>query len=289
MSQIDTLLNQAIWLLHNEQVTSSVEYVSRIDGENTAWYFWLKNMCGVFELKLVELSRENENEKSCFALKYYPNSEEEVFESFATVEKLVRLGALFDDSKIIIHEEEHELCPCCGGNHSEHEHVVKNSSKSTVEQGVLVKGSTLVQQVATNILREKGIPKLLERSKLHPTLFLIGQLNFRIGAEGLKAVRLSTQSQLIQYADDGFNIIDENGQQIELVAKGEIERAIPSLKLCQAFYGFLIEEMLGILSINPIDKAIKEDAGTVVHKSRDGKWFESPDNGVKKVEMQSIY
>lgn len=295
MSQIDTLLNQAIWLLHGDQGHNSVEYLSRIDGEDTAWYFWLKNIPGVYELKLMCIDQDKEKEKSKFALKYYPHTEEAEFEGFSIEEKVVRLGLLFDNSTIDIREEEHEVCPCCGGKHIERKpklariNFTQQHFKSQHKEIAQVIKQKDILDKACNGGRTKGIPKLLKRNILHHSLFLIGEIQFELQNELLKSLQLVTQTRLVQYEDNGLFIRDQDGKEIEVVAQGQINRSVAGLKLCQPFYDFMVEEMFGILSIKAISKVVNKDIGTVIHKCNETQGYEIVDAEVNKVELLTIF
>lgn len=220
MSKIDYILNKCIWLLHDAKHLSNLDYLSRIDGEDTSWYFWLKGTKGVYELKLIKVDETSLGEYSNFYLKYYPNFEDEVFETYSCAEQFVRMGDLFEQTNVEI-AEEHELCPCCGSSQCEHEHTDKHF-----------------------VSRSKGIPKLLQRKNLSPELFCIGNIEFEIRDNVLTSMSIATASRLVKYAVNGVLVIGEDGISREIIGKNEIDRNIPGVELCKPFMNFYWKKCL---------------------------------------------
>lgn len=265
MSKIDYILNKCIWLLHDAKHLSNLDYLSRIDGEDTSWYFWLKGTKGVYELKLIKVDETSLGEYSNFYLKYYPNFEDEVFETYSCAEQFVRMGDLFEQTNVEI-AEEHELCPCCGSSQCEHEHTDKHF-----------------------VSRSKGIPKLLQRKNLSPELFCIGNIEFEIRDNVLTSMIIATASRLVKYAVNGVLVIGEDGISREIIGKNEIDRNIPGVELCKPFYEFLLEKMLGILSVHSLKQIITKEVGMVVFDCGNGVLNEKASDEVEKVVVKNIF
>ncbi|MFA7068473.1 MAG: hypothetical protein WC127_05845 [Acidaminococcaceae bacterium] len=267
MSKIDCLLNKCLWLLHDAKHLSNLDYLSRIDGEETAWYFWLTGIKGVYEFKLGYVENIGFSEHSCFYLKYYPDINEELFETYSCAEQFVRMGDLFEQTDVKI-AEEHELCPCCGTNQCEHKH----------EHGP-----------EPFVTRSKGIPKLLQRKILSPKLFCIGTIEFEIINDELSSLILTTESNLVQYAVNGFQIVDADGSPREIIGKNEIDRNIPGVSLCMPFHEFLLEKMLGILTVKSVQQTIVKEFGTVIFDFGNGDMRKKSSNAVEKVIVKNMF
>ncbi len=217
LSKIDVILNESIWLLHEDKSNSELDYLSRIETEKTAWYFWLKDSQGVYELSLKNLIQTERTEESHFFLKYYPALEEDVLDAYSCAEQLLRRSDFFDQNKIVM-ADKIELCPCCGGQHVKtHQHVQRN----------------------------KGIPKILLRKNIVKRLFEIGTVIFKVNKNKIFSVTLKTSDRLIEYMINGIEIKDQAGIKRELIEKNGIDRDVPGYKLSCTFYHFLVSKILG--------------------------------------------
>jgi hypothetical protein len=265
LSKIDYILNKCIWLLHDAKHLSNLDYLSRIDGEETAWYFWLKGTKGVYELKLINADETSVGEHSNFYLKYYPDFEDEVFETYSCAEQFVRMGDLFEQKNVEI-AEEHELCPCCGSSQCEHGHNDKHF-----------------------VRRSKGIPKLLQRKSLSPKLFCIGNIEFEVSNDELISMTLTTESRIVQYAVKGVQAVTEGGDVKEIIGKNEIDRNIPGLELCKPFHNFLLGKMLGILSMHSRKQTITKEVGMATFDFGNGDLHEEASHEVEKVVIKNIF
>lgn len=265
MSKIDYILNKCLWLLHDAKHLSDLDYLSRIDGEDTAWYFWLKGVKGVYELKLAHTEEADAREHSWFYLRYYPDFEDEYFESYSCVEQFARMGDSFEQTNVRI-ATEHDLCPCCGVNQCEHENFNEQFAR-----------------------RSKGIPKLLVRKNLSPKLFCIGTVEFEISNDALRSMTLITESRLVQYAVNGVQAVDKDGIIREIIGKNRIDRNIPGVELCKPFHDFLLEKMLGILAVKTVKETIIKEIGTVIFDSGNGDWEEKSSNEVEKVIFKNAF
>ncbi|NLH45593.1 MAG: hypothetical protein GX451_05650 [Acholeplasmataceae bacterium] len=269
MYYIDRLLNQAIWLLLEKNNKNELRYISRIETERTAWYFWLAGAAGVYEFRLKDCYEENGLEKSTFMLKYYPDPNEDTFEDFSCSEQIIRMSSYFDNSIIEIDKEEHDSCPCCAGGHHVHEHG---------------------KECKTNLVkrRSKGIPKLLKRSLLQPSLFLIGEVEFDMKQDMLLNSAFVTQTEFIQFSEEGL-YAGQDDQVYELVGKGEVDRKVKGLNLCRAFYDFLVETLFGAISIKLIGEQTYSTIGSVSYQRKDGSYYNRRADDVKKVEVHNCY
>lgn len=269
MYYIDRLLNQAIWLLLEKKNKDELTYISRIETEKTAWYFWFSGAAGVYEFRLKDCCEENGIEKSTFMLKYYPDPDEEVFEDFSCSEQIIRMSPYFDNSVINIDKEEHDSCPCCAGGHNVHEHG-KECKKNLVKS------------------RIKGIPKLLKRSFLQPSLFVIGEVEFAMKQDMLLNSALVSQTEFTQFSEDGV-YASQDDQVYELVGKGEVDRRVKGLNLCRTFYDFLVGTLFGAISIKLIGEETRSTTGLVSYQRKDGSYRSQWSDDVKKVELHNCY
>ncbi|MDD3396672.1 MAG: hypothetical protein PHQ45_05570, partial [Acidaminococcaceae bacterium] len=119
MNRMRHILELAITLLNAERENSGLDYLSKIDGEDGAWYFWLSQTEGVYEFKELTSQVDNSVERSGYAIKYYPSLDEDAFEQYSFAEQLLRVGELFEQG-IVNNTGGFDFCPCCGGKHDEH-------------------------------------------------------------------------------------------------------------------------------------------------------------------------
>ena len=269
MYYIDRLLNQAIWLLLEKNNKNELTYISRIETARTAWYFWLARANGAYEFRLKDCCEENGIEKSTFMLKYYPDPNEDAFEDFSCSEQIIRMSPYFDNSIIKIDKEEHDSCPCCAGGHHVHEHG---------------------KECKTNLVKSriKGIPKLLKRSHLEPSLFLIGEVEFAMKQDVLLNSALVSQTAFIQFSEEGV-YAGQDDQVYEMVGKGEVDRKVKGLHLCRTFYDFLVGTLFGAISIKPIGEETHSTTGLVSYQRKDGSYRSQWSDSVKKVELHNCY
>lgn len=245
MSKISGLLSTGALLLHGDKRLSGLDFLSRVDGEDGTWYYWLSAVPGVYELKLRQAAQAaDDTEKSKLVIRYYPAVEESVFENFACREQILRLGGLFDDSEILIPEHP-DVCPCCGGAYdAEHEHRHCHAEK---------------------VKRAKGIPKLTLRKRLAPELFAVGSMECVIKKEALQSFKITTQDFYKEYADAGIQATDADGKPVELIAPQGLDRNVPGYALTENFLDFFTQKFLKALSIASHQKERVEMAGDIKH------------------------
>lgn len=277
MNKIVNLLNIGSWILHSERLQSGLDYLSRIDGEEGAWYFWLKGSAGVYELKQSKQEIVGDCERSIFALKYYPDIEESAFEDFSCVEQIVRLGELFEQGNVSIPENV-DVCPCCGGKYEENVDYHQCHEHSDGEH---------IHIKEQNVERPKGIPKMQCRKQLPDELFQIASIGFIIEGEHLKHISLETQDYCRSYAMEGISIQDAQGASHELVKPGGVDRNVGGSALSRAFYEFLKKNLLASLGIDVLDEIEAVDIGCIVHRySGFSKTVNSSE--VKKIIIKNI-
>lgn len=266
MNKIGNLLNIGTWLLHNERASSGLDYLSRIDGEEAAWYFWLHDVSGVYELKLDKITTENGRENSTFFLRYYPDIEEDTFEDFSCQEQILRMGELFDQGMVNIPENA-EVCPCCGGKfEAHHDHCHEH---------------------VENVPRPKGIPNLIFRRQLPKELFQIGLISFTFRGDAIVKVQISTQDRYLSYAEDGVKITDALGQEHELVEPGGVDRNVAGLELSHRFHYFLVNKLLRVLELNVSEEFVEETDGIIIYNYTDNIKNKSTSE-VKKIIITNI-
>ena len=262
MSKICGLLSTGAALLHTDRHASGLDYMSRVDGEDGTWYSWLKSMQGVYELKLLETSLQDDCEKSKLAIRYYPSVEEDVFESFACREQLLRVSDLFDDGPVEIPENP-DVCPCCGGDMHDEEHESHHCH-------------------GHRAMRAKGIPKLVLRKQVPVDAFVIGTMECVI-KDKLESIKINSQNYYREYVAEGIKLPDAQGQLVELVAPNGLDRNVPGLELTKIFAEFFITKFLNAFSIVCIPEKQEEVAGVVKHCLRDNQLQETKAADVKLV------
>ena len=262
MSKISGLLSTGAVLLHGEKHSSGLDYLSRVDGEEGTWYFWLNAMQGVYELKLREASLQGDLEISSLDIRYYPSIDEDVFESFACREQLLRVSDLFDDGPVEIPDNP-DVCPCCGGDVHDEEHEQHHCH-------------------GHRAMRAKGIPKLVLRKQFPKDAFVIGSMECAL-KDRLESIKISSQNYYREYVAEGIKMPDAQGELVELVAPGGLDRNVPGLELTKIFAEFFINKFLNAFSIVCIPEKQEEVAGVVKHFLRDNQLQETQAADVKLV------
>lgn len=245
MSKICGLLSNGALLLHNEKALSGLDYLSRVDGEEGTWYYWLSSVSGVYELKLKEVSESNDGEVCKLDIRYYPDVDEDEFEQFSVKEQFLRVSSIFDDSTIIVPESP-DVCPCCGGSTQDKEEHVHHHCCSK------------------QIVRKKGIPKLTLRNHLSSETFIVGSIKF-IFEENLKMIEVTSQNVYKEYVEEGIQVFDNDGNLVEVVPPGGLDREVFGSFFVEKFTKFFISKFLNALSINCILIEKKELAGESKH------------------------
>ena len=136
--------------------------------------------------------------------------------------------------------------------------------------------------------RIKGIPKLLKRSLLQPSLFLIGEVEFVMQQDVLLNSALVSQTEFIQFSEEGL-YAGQGDEVYELIGKGEVDRKVKGLNLCRTFYDFLVDTLFGAISIKPIGEQTRSTTGIVSYQRKDGSYWSQCSDSVEKVELYNCY
>lgn len=263
---VNELLSSALVLYMQESKERDLEYVSRSECSQLGWFFWLKNVPGVYEIELKGESPEANQQGSGredFHVRYYPALDEEVLEDYSVQEQVIRFDqSVFDDSDITTDMEEHEICPCCGvprkttgdggqvepetchhehnchdhgtGNEHNHEHCHVHEQHHDHEHCHCSgpHGGGLLQR------RPKGIPNLVRKFDMNKQLFSIGMLAITADTEeGSLSAELKTRKRFVETAKEAITV-RQGEETIELVEKGGVNRNVPGFELAERFMEF---------------------------------------------------
>jgi hypothetical protein len=245
---------RAIWMLHSDQKKSKILYLSRINGEENGWYFWLKEIVGVYGLKFSRLiSLENATEVSEFSLKYYPGLDEDALDTFSLREQLLRYSDIFDNTLIDIFKTSPEKteCPYCGVKKETTDGIYEDCECSCAESKE----------------RTKGIPIFGERSRITSSDFEIAKIILTLKEQKLKKVELKTKSEYVDYVIKPTFLVNQNGEEKQILAANEMDRCVQGLKLSESFYRFLINELFIKMGKKPFKEEIFKDKGSVFYKT----------------------
>lgn len=271
---VNELVSYALVLYMQGGKEQELEYVSRSENSQLGWYFWLKDVPGVYEIELKGYNPEANRDgagKEDFYVRYYPALNEETLESYSVVEQMIRFDkSIFDDNLITTDLEEHEICPCCAvpqkqsadektyetvqeceheGHRHEHSHEchcghVHEQGESCHEGNghdhVYDEKCNCHDKHRQRVLnrRPKGIPSLLKKFDMNKKLFLIGELSVSVNGEGRNwTAELKTKKRLVERAKEAV-LVEQNGKTVALVEKNGIDRQIPGYELSARFMDF---------------------------------------------------
>lgn len=217
MQRVTSFLTSSLLVYFQEASQGSISHVSSIQGDQLGWYIWLERNKGVYELIHFASNTLREQEESKFLLKYYPYPDSTYFEGLACAEQVVRLSDIFDDSLIKLNHTGGCACSSlsCKGQHSQ---------------------------------RVKGIPRILARKKMNPSLFSVGELDFVMKGNRLREMSLTSQDRWIQYSVSGL-IVKQEGVLAQVLAPGEIDRNLPGWEICWEFIDVLVKEVFSKLGL----------------------------------------
>ena len=247
-------LTRAIWMLHSDKKKSKILYLSRINGEEDGWYFWLKDVLGVYGLKFSKLiSMDDKSEVSEFSLKYYPGLDEDSIDKFSVREQLLRYSENFDNTPIVIQKDaaEKSECPYCGVRKDCDDEVYEDCECACVNEEE----------------RCKGIPVFGERDKIKPEDFEIAKIVLTLENLELKKVELKTKSEYVDYVLVDFFLPDQKGEKTQVLAINDIDRCVPGLILSQPFYDFFIKELLVKAKNFSVNEKFSKKKGSVFYKT----------------------
>ena len=251
---VNELLTSALVQYMQGAKEGELEYVSRSECSQLGWFFWIRNVPGVYEIELKGDNTETNLQGSGredFYVRYYPALDEEVLECYSVQEQIIRFDeSVFDDSEIITNLEEHEICPCCGvprkeaGSDAQDEADKHNHEESGHEHDYehchdhehchcdhTHKHSTLHR-------RPKGIPNLLKKFDMNKKLFGVGMLAIIADfEEGKISAELKTRKRFVETAKEAITV-QQGGKTVELVEKGGVNRNVPGFELSERFMKF---------------------------------------------------
>ncbi len=230
---VDELLTGAALLCGKKKESCGLEYISRSENAPLGWFFWLREVPGVYELELKSREEKGRQDRGNFYLRYYPAREESVLEKYSVEEQLLRFDeSVFEDSVISGPAEAHtaqELCPCCAVSSHGHEECHDHEGHHH--------GETVPAQ------RKKGIPGLRKKFRMNKDLYAIGELAVITKPDGYLSAEISTKEHLIRYAPEGITL-EREGVRIELVEKGGVNRNVPGRELSERFMKFFVGSFL---------------------------------------------
>jgi hypothetical protein len=260
MDKINTFLSSCWWNYLNLEKDKNIQYLSPIAGSRPGWYFWLKKRPGVYEFILADSKKRGSMEISTFLIKYYPFPEEEVFDSFATQEQVVRLSNYFDDSEIKGHSDQ-------GGCACSHLHHPKEHCR-----------------------RVKGFPRFHARGKIDPSLFTIGMVKFYLKGQEPKLlkVKLMGQDLLLEYSQEGI-VLEQGGSLIEVVKPGSLDRSVPAWELCWDLYDLLIKEVFTLMGVHPKSCHRRLKMGMINFQGKGGDRWSTICNTVTHITQIQVY
>ena len=236
---VNELVSSAVVLYMQGGREQELEYVSRSECSQLGWYFWLKNVPGVYEMEMKGYDPEMNSQgasREDFYIRYYPALDEDVLESYSVLEQLARFDKnVFDDSEITTDMEEHEICPCCAvpQKHGNHGHEHGSGCHCGHEHG---------HQILKR--RPKGIPGILKKFDMNKKLFMIGDLTVSINEKATSfTASLKTSKSIIERAQEAITI-QQAGETTVLVEKGGIDRHVPGYELSARFMEFFCGRVL---------------------------------------------
>jgi len=274
---VNELVTSAMVVYMQGGKEQGLEYVSKSECAQLGWYFWLREAAGVYEMEMKGFDPEANKQgagKEEFHVRYYPALDEEVLEDFSVQEQLLRFDhTVFDDGEITTDLEEHEICPCCGVPHKS-EACIPKEERELREAGTVhhehMHGHDHIHhehcscgcghEQETGRRRSKGIPGLLKKFDMNKKLFKIGDLE--ITAEkttGNFTAVLKTRERLTERAEEPV-MVQQDGNIVELVEKGGINRNVPGRVLAERFMDFFGGRVLATMAADrKISKMVTED------------------------------
>ncbi len=251
---VNELLTSALVQYMQGGKEGELEYVSRSECSQLGWFFWLRNVPGVYEIELKGENPEKNRQGSGreeFYVRYYPSLDEEVLEEYSVQEQVIRFDStVFDDSGITTDLEEHEICPCCGvprkeaGIDAQDEPDIHHHEESGHEHGHehchdhehCNCGHT--HEHTGPLRRAKGIPNLLKKFDMNKKLFGIGMLVITVDNSGKTFMaELKTRKRFVETAKEAITV-RQGWETVELVEKGGVNRNVPGFELSERFMEF---------------------------------------------------
>lgn len=245
---VNELLTSALVQYMQGGKEGELEYVSRSECSQLGWFFWLRNVAGVYEIELKGENPEKNRQGSGreeFYVRYYPARDEEVLEEYSVQEQVIRFdNTVFDDSGITTDLEEHEICPCCGvprkdaGIDAQDEPDRHHHEESGHKHGHEHCNCGHTHEHTAPLHRTKGIPGLLKKFDMNKKLFGIGTLAITADNSGKTfTAELKTRKHFVETAKEAITV-RQGGKTVELVEKGGVNRNVPGFELSERFMNF---------------------------------------------------
>ncbi|MFC1877572.1 hypothetical protein ACFL2E_09940 [Thermodesulfobacteriota bacterium] len=111
-NKIEEMLIVSSW---SEQFRSDIglKGVSQIWGDRLAWYFWLADSPGVYQLEMMNTEEDVDTREdrytAVFKVKCYPYQERTEFQSFSFLERMLVQSELFDDTNTPVFEHQGDI------------------------------------------------------------------------------------------------------------------------------------------------------------------------------------
>lgn len=196
---------ETIWqnVLDSEELKEmlSIKYISYDWIGNPGWFIWLEDTTGVYHFEIKDYYT-TDLQYSCvnMIVRYYPDLEEKCFSTFSLGERVVRKSELF-----------------------------KNSNISTIKSD-----GEDYEWIEVDELKTYGIPVPQGRKLIHPSLFIIGEMNFIFNERDLMKIDIISQNIYRTINQDGVVMEGKTGYN-QLLYPGEIDRKVEGLKLITKF------------------------------------------------------
>jgi len=110
-NEINSMLVTTSWV-DNLKDLLGVEAVSQIWGDVPAWYMWLSDALGVYQLQLVDAGFDENSpaiKQGFFSIKCYPFHNATVFDAFSYEEQYLSQSGFFDDTHTPRFEEKEKI------------------------------------------------------------------------------------------------------------------------------------------------------------------------------------
>ena len=251
---VNDILTSALVLYMQGGKEGDLEYVSRSECSQLGWFFWLKNVPGVYEIELKGDNPETNQQgtgREDFYVRYYPALDEEVLEEYSVQEQVIRFDStVFDDSGITTDMEEHEICPCCGvprkeaGRDALDEPERHHHEENGHEYGHEHCNCGHTHEHTAPLHRTKGIPGLLKKFDMNKKLFGIGTLAITADNSGKTfTAELKTRKRFVETAKEAITV-RQGDATVELVEKGGVNRNVPGFELSERFMKFFGGKLL---------------------------------------------